>query len=224
MQYSVIVPLLNEREQLPKLVAQLRELVAYSSCEIILVDGGSSDGSAEIATAAGLRVIQSQRGRALQMNAGASVACGSWLLFLHADTRLPQGALSAIASASVRGAQWGRFNIRISGDSLWFPLISTMINWRSRLSGIATGDQAIFVRRSLFNEVGGYARQPLMEDIELSRQLLKIARPHCLRQRVTTSGRRWQKFGIWRTVLLMWRLRFDYWRGVPAECLAKRYE
>ncbi|WP_444884084.1 TIGR04283 family arsenosugar biosynthesis glycosyltransferase [Microbulbifer sp. PSTR4-B] len=224
MQYSVIVPLLNEREQLPKLVAQLRELVAYSSCEIILVDGGSSDGSAEIAAAAGLRVIQSQRGRALQMNAGASVACGSWLLFLHADTRLPQGALSAIASASVRGAQWGRFNIRISGDSLWFPLISTMINWRSRLSGIATGDQAIFVRRSLFNEVGGYARQPLMEDIELSRQLLKIARPHCLRQRVTTSGRRWQKFGIWRTVLLMWRLRFDYWRGVPAECLAKRYE
>ncbi|USD20508.1 TIGR04283 family arsenosugar biosynthesis glycosyltransferase [Microbulbifer variabilis] len=224
MQYSVIVPLLNEREQLPKLVAQLRELVAYSSCEIILVDGGSSDGSAEIAAAAGLRVIQSQRGRALQMNAGASVACGSWLLFLHADTRLPQGALSAIASASVRGAQWGRFNIRISGDSLWFPLISTMINWRSRLSGIATGDQAIFVRRSLFNEVGGYARQPLMEDIELSRQLLEIARPHCLRQRVTTSGRRWQKFGIWRTVLLMWRLRFDYWRGVPAECLAKRYE
>ncbi|WP_444902902.1 TIGR04283 family arsenosugar biosynthesis glycosyltransferase [Microbulbifer sp. CnH-101-E] len=224
MQYSVIVPLLNEREQLPKLVAQLRELVAYSSCEIILVDGGSSDGSAEIAAAAGLRVIQSQRGRALQMNAGASVACGSWLLFLHADTRLPQGALSAIASASVRGAQWGRFNIRISGDSLWFPLISTMINWRSRLSGIATGDQAIFVRRSLFNEVGGYARQPLMEDIELSRQLLKIVRPHCLRQRVTTSGRRWQKFGIWRTVLLMWRLRFDYWRGVPAECLAKRYE
>ncbi|WP_445356767.1 TIGR04283 family arsenosugar biosynthesis glycosyltransferase [Microbulbifer sp. ANSA002] len=224
MQYSVIVPLLNEREQLPKLVAQLRELVAYSSCEIILVDGGSSDGSAEIAAAAGLRVIQSQRGRALQMNAGASVACGSWLLFLHADTRLPQGALSAIASASVRGAQWGRFNIRISGDSLWFPLISTMVNWRSRLSGIATGDQAIFIRRSLFNEVGGYARQPLMEDIELSRQLLKIARPHCLRQRVTTSGRRWQKFGIWRTVLLMWRLRFDYWRGVPAECLAKRYE
>jgi rSAM/selenodomain-associated transferase 2 len=224
VQYSVIVPLLNEREQLPKLVAQLRELVAYSSCEIILVDGGSSDGSAEIAAAAGLRVIQSQRGRALQMNAGAAVACGSWLLFLHADTRLPQGALSAIASASVRGAQWGRFNIRISGDSLWFPLISTMINWRSRLSGIATGDQAIFVRRSLFNEVGGYARQPLMEDIELSRQLLKIARPHCLRQRVTTSGRRWQKFGIWRTVLLMWRLRFDYWRGVPAECLAKRYE
>ncbi|WP_444886919.1 TIGR04283 family arsenosugar biosynthesis glycosyltransferase [Microbulbifer sp. JMSA008] len=224
MQYSVIVPLLNEREQLPNLVAQLRELVAYSSCEIILVDGGSSDGSAEIAAAAGLRVIQSQRGRALQMNAGASVACGSWLLFLHADTRLPQGALSAIASASVRGAQWGRFNIRISGDSLWFPLISTMVNWRSRLSGIATGDQVIFIRRSLFNEVGGYARQPLMEDIELSRQLLKIARPHCLRQRVTTSGRRWQKFGIWRTVLLMWRLRFDYWRGVPAECLAKRYE
>ncbi|WP_444919669.1 TIGR04283 family arsenosugar biosynthesis glycosyltransferase [Microbulbifer sp. CnH-101-G] len=224
MQYSVIVPLLNEREQLPKLVAQLKELVAYSSCEVILVDGGSSDGSAEMASAAGLKVIHSQRGRALQMNAGASVARGNWLLFLHADTRLPQGALSAIASASVREAQWGRFNIRISGDSAWFPLISTMINWRSRLSGIATGDQAIFVRRDLFNNVGGYAPQPLMEDIELSRQLLKTARPHCLRQRATTSGRRWQKFGIWRTVLLMWRLRFDYWRGVSAECLAKRYE
>ncbi|GAB2877846.1 TIGR04283 family arsenosugar biosynthesis glycosyltransferase [Microbulbifer echini] len=224
VQYSVIVPILNEREQLPELVAQLKDLVAFSSCETILVDGGSSDGSVEMATTAGLRVIRSRRGRALQMNAGASVARGNWLLFLHADTRLPKGALSAIASASVRGAQWGRFNIRICGDSAWFPLISTMINWRSRFSGIATGDQVMFVQRSLFKEVGGFAPQPLMEDIELSRQLLKTTRPHCLRQRAMTSGRRWQRFGILRTILLMWRLRFDYWRGVPAESLAKRYE
>ncbi|WHI52316.1 TIGR04283 family arsenosugar biosynthesis glycosyltransferase [Microbulbifer sp. MLAF003] len=158
------------------------------------------------------------------MNAGAAIACGNWLLFLHADTRLPQGALSAVASAVAQGAEWGRFNIRIEGRSLWFPLISNLINWRSRLSGIATGDQAIFVRRTLFEKIGGYARQPLMEDVELSRQLLKISRPYCLHQRVSTSGRRWEKFGVLRTVLLMWRLRFAYWRGVPADTLARRYE
>ncbi|MFA0811830.1 TIGR04283 family arsenosugar biosynthesis glycosyltransferase [Microbulbifer epialgicus] len=224
MQYSVVVPLLNEREQLPDLIVQLKELEASTSCEIILVDGGSTDGSVEIATKEGLQVISSLRGRASQMNAGAAVACGNWLLFLHADTRLPQDALSAVASAVAQGAEWGRFNIRIDGESFWFPLISTMINWRSRLSGIATGDQAIFVRRSLFEKIGGFARQPLMEDVELSRQLVKIARPYCLHQKVSTSGRRWQKFGVLRTVLLMWRLRFDYWRGVPAKSLAKRYE
>ncbi|BBM02374.1 TIGR04283 family arsenosugar biosynthesis glycosyltransferase [Microbulbifer sp. GL-2] len=224
MQYSVVVPLLNEREQLPELIVQLKELKAFSSCEIILVDGGSTDGSVEIANAEGLQVISSPCGRATQMNTGANFACGNWLLFLHADTRLPHGALNAIASAIAQGAEWGRFNIRIDGGNFWFPLISTMINWRSRLSGIATGDQAIFVRRTLFERLGGFARQPLMEDVELSRQLLKIARPHCLQQKVTTSGRRWQKFGVLRTVLLMWRLRFDYWRGVPVESLARRYE
>lgn len=224
MQCSVIVPLLNEREQLPELTAQLRELQASNSCEIILVDGGSSDNSVIFATAAGFRVIASERGRAAQMNAGAAAARGHWLLFLHADTRLPQGALSTIAAAAVQGAEWGRFDVRICGNSVWFPLIATMINWRSRLSGIATGDQAIFVRRALFERLGGYVRQPLMEDIELSRQLLKVARPFCLHQQITTSGRRWQKFGVLRTVLLMWRLRFDYWRGVPAASLAKRYE
>ncbi|WKD51296.1 TIGR04283 family arsenosugar biosynthesis glycosyltransferase [Microbulbifer spongiae] len=224
MQYSVVVPLLNEREQLPELAVQLRELQTPGSCEIILVDGGSSDNSVEIATAAGFPVIVSERGRAAQMNAGAAAACGHWLLFLHADTRLPRGALDAIAAAALQGAQWGRFDIRIRGDSVWFPLIATLINWRSRLSGIATGDQAIFVRRALFERLGSYARQPLMEDIELSRRLLKVARPFCLHQRSTTSGRRWQKFGVLRTVLLMWRLRFDYWRGVPAASLAKRYE
>lgn len=224
MQYSIVVPLLNEREQLPELITQLKELKAFSSCEIILVDGGSTDGSVEIANAEGLQVISSPCGRATQMNIGANFACGNWLLFLHADTRLPQGALNAIASAVAQGAEWGRFNIRIDGGNFWFPLISTMINWRSRLSGIATGDQAIFVRRTLFEQLGGFARQPLMEDVELSRQLLKTTRPHCLQQKVTTSGRRWQKFGVLRTVLLMWRLRFDYWRGVPVESLARRYE
>lgn len=224
MTCTIVVPLLNERQQLPELSAHLRALDEQAGCEVILVDGGSSDGSVELATAAGLHVISAPRGRARQMNAGAAVASGDWLLFLHADTRLPPGALEAIWQASATGCHWGRFDLCISGDSFWFPVIATLINWRSRLSGIATGDQGIFVRRDLFERLGGFPVQPLMEDIELSKRLRKISRPACIGARATTSGRRWQKNGVVRTVLLMWRLRFAYWRGVPAELLARRYD
>ncbi|MCX2843029.1 TIGR04283 family arsenosugar biosynthesis glycosyltransferase, partial [Microbulbifer thermotolerans] len=214
MRFSIVVPLLNEREQLPQLIGHLRALQARDNCEVIFVDGGSDDGSVEFLSAAGLTVIAAQRGRARQMNAGAAAAGGDCLLFLHADTRLPENALENIERALLRGKCWGRFDVRISGNSIWFPLIATLINWRSRISGIATGDQGIFVRRDLFEELGGFADQPLMEDIALSGRLLELARPACIRARVTTSGRRWQKYGVLRTVLLMWRLRFDYWRGV----------
>ncbi|MCX2781422.1 TIGR04283 family arsenosugar biosynthesis glycosyltransferase [Microbulbifer thermotolerans] len=224
MRFSIVVPLLNEREQLPQLIEHLRSLLARDNCEVIFVDGGSDDGSAEFLSTAGLTVIAAQRGRARQMNAGAEAASGDCLLFLHADTRLPENALENIERALLRGNCWGRFDVRISGNSIWFPLIATLINWRSRISGIATGDQAIFVRRDLFEELGGFADQPLMEDIALSGRLLELARPACIRARVTTSGRRWQKYGVLRTVLLMWRLRFDYWRGVSAEQLARRYD
>ncbi|MCX2834335.1 TIGR04283 family arsenosugar biosynthesis glycosyltransferase, partial [Microbulbifer thermotolerans] len=214
MRFSIVVPLLNEREQLPQLIGHLRALQARDNCEVIFVDGGSDDGSVEFLSAAGLTVIAAQRGRARQMNAGAAAAGGDCLLFLHADTRLPENALENIERALLRGKCWGRFDVRISGNSIWFPLIATLINWRSRISGIATGDQAIFVRRDLFEQLGGFADQPLMEDIALSGRLLELARPACIRARVITSGRRWQKYGVLRTVLLMWRLRFDYWRGV----------
>ncbi|MCO1334372.1 TIGR04283 family arsenosugar biosynthesis glycosyltransferase [Microbulbifer sp. OS29] len=225
MRFSVVVPLLNEKAQLVALLTHLRELESHGNCEIIVVDGGSTDGSVEMLQQSGLRLVYSARGRAVQMNAGAVMARGDWLLFLHADTRLANDALVSLEKNTEReSVQWGRFDISIEGASWWFPLIAGMINLRSRLSGIATGDQAIFVRRSLFEASGGFPPQPLMEDIELSRRLLRKSRPYCLCQKAKTSGRRWQKFGVLRTVLLMWRLRFDYWRGVSAESLAKRYQ
>jgi rSAM/selenodomain-associated transferase 2 len=158
------------------------------------------------------------------MNAGAAVAQGEILLFLHADTILPANAGQAITEAINQGAVWGRFDVCIAGNSAWFPLIATLMNLRSRLTGIATGDQAMFVRRDVFAAVGGFPVQPLMEDVELSRRLLRRSRPACLRVRATTSGRRWEQRGVWRTIVLMWRLRWAYWRGVPASQLAKAYQ
>jgi rSAM/selenodomain-associated transferase 2 len=157
------------------------------------------------------------------MNAGAAAARGGVLLFLHADTALPDGAAGAIEKALAAGARWGRFDVRISGRSAMFPVIATLMNARSRLTGIATGDQAIWVDAALFRQLGGYADLPLMEDIELSRRLLAVSPPACLRERVLTSGRRWEQRGVWRTIVLMWRLRWRYWRGTPAEALAQAY-
>ncbi|MGL6162307.1 TIGR04283 family arsenosugar biosynthesis glycosyltransferase [Microbulbifer sp.] len=221
---SIIVPLLNERNLIAELAKQLQPWQQRHDCEVILVDGGSGDGTAQLARDAGLRVLVSPRGRARQMNCGAASARGEILLFLHGDTQLPVNALELIEDALAEKYRWGRFDVRIAGRSFWFPLIATLINWRSRLSGIATGDQAIFVHRREFEQLGGFPEQPLMEDIELSRRLLKISRPACIGVPVSTSGRRWQSRGVLRTVLLMWRLRFAYWRGVPAETLARRYE
>jgi rSAM/selenodomain-associated transferase 2 len=145
------------------------------------------------------------------------------VLFLHADTRLPADADRIVLDAVQRGASWGRFDVRIEGRSRWLPVVAALMNARSRLSGIATGDQAIFVTRAAFDRVGGFPDQPLMEDIEISRRLRRLARPACLRARVVTSGRRWDTHGAWRTIVLMWRLRWAYWRGAPAQELARRY-
>ncbi len=224
MRLSIVVPLLNERTQLPRLIEHLTPLRDRDDCEILLVDGGSEDGSAELVAEAGFRVLTAPRGRALQMNAGAAASSGDTLLFLHADTRLPDNVLSLVERALADGKSWGRFDLRIGGDSFWFPMIAALINWRSCLTGIATGDQAMFVRRDVYEWVGGFPVQPLMEDIELSKRLRRHSRPACLRARAVTSGRRWQRYGVVRTILLMWRLRFDYWRGVPAKVLARRYE
>ncbi|MDO8384827.1 MAG: TIGR04283 family arsenosugar biosynthesis glycosyltransferase [Polaromonas sp.] len=193
--------------------------------EIIVADGGSSDPSAELALAGGARVVHAPRGRALQMNAGAAQAHAEVLLFLHADTRLPANADELIREALAGGARvWGRFDVAITGRPRMLRLIAVLMNLRSRLTGIATGDQAIFMTRAAFNAVGAFPAQPLMEDIEMSRRLLQLSRPACLRAKVQTSGRRWESRGVWRTVLLMWRLRFAYWRGAAPERLADLYQ
>ncbi|KFI23578.1 TIGR04283 family arsenosugar biosynthesis glycosyltransferase [Nitrosococcus oceani] len=220
--FSIIVPMLNEIELLPDLLAHL-QYWQRQGCEVLLVDGGSQDGSAKVAESIGFKVIRSARGRAVQMNAGATQANGSVLVFLHADTRLPKDGLERISRAIYK-RRWGRFDVHISGDTAMLNMVAFFMNGRSRLTGIATGDQAIFVERTLFEHIQGYPEQPLMEDIELSKRLLCIERPACLSAKVVTSGRRWLQRGIWRTIGLMWRLRWAYWRGVPPEQLVKRYE
>lgn len=220
---SIVVPVFNEAGILPELCTHLSGY-AQQGIEILLVDGGSDDATVSLATRAGIKVIASERGRAVQMNAGAAVARGDVLLFLHADTRLPANALQAISAGLHGKYDWGRFDVAIEGAHWMFLIIGQMMNLRSRLTGMATGDQAIFMTREVFNRVGGFPDQPLMEDIEISLRLRALSRPLCLSQKITTSGRRWQKHGIWRTIFLMWRLRWAYWRGVPAIRLASLYQ
>jgi rSAM/selenodomain-associated transferase 2 len=220
---SIVIPVLNEQTRIAAALQALAPL-RQQGHELLVVDGGSTD--ATLARCAGLAdaVLHAPPGRARQMNAGAAAARGEVLLFLHADTSLPGDAPTAIAHALARGAGWGRFDVHIQGRARMLPVVAAFMNWRSRWSGIATGDQAMFVRRDLFDAVGGFPDQPLMEDIELSRRLgLRGHRPACLRQRVTTSGRRWDERGVWRTIVLMWRLRWKYWRGTPATTLARMY-
>ena len=223
MKLSIIVPVWNESATLPALLDHL-QLVRANGVEVIVVDGGSSDGSTDIVSRAGVRVIRSEHGRARQMNAGARAAAGDVLLFLHADTRLPDGATEHIAKALQDHRQvWGRFDVEVQGTSRMLRVVARFINLRSRLTGIETGDQAMFVARRAFRMVGGYPDQPLMEDVELSRRLRELSWPVCLRAQVRTSGRRWETRGVWKTILLMWRLRWSYWWGASAEDLARMY-
>jgi rSAM/selenodomain-associated transferase 2 len=218
MKVSVIVPVLNEAPGIAAALAALQPLRRRGH-EVIVVDGGSSDGTAALAAPLADRVIAAPRGRGAQMNAGAAAASGDALLFLHADTRLPAEADAAVVVA-LQQRPWGRFDVRIEGRSPLLAVVALCMNWRSRLTGIATGDQAIFVRR---REFPGFAQIPLMEDIAFSRQMKRVSRPACLRPKAVTSGRRWERHGVWRTIVLMWRLRFAYWLGAPPEELARRY-
>jgi len=220
---SIIVPVLNESRSLPFFLEYLASLDSKDH-EIIFVDGGSQDSTTGLIETAGFRLLEAKRGRARQMNTGARAAAGEILLFLHADTRLPDNAAEHIKEALANALHcWGRFDVFIDGRACLLRLVGFMMNWRSRLTGIATGDQAIFVMAPSFWKAGGFPEQPLMEDIELSKHLLCLSRPACLRQRAVTSGRRWEQYGVWRTTILMWRLRWAYWRGVPAEQLANAY-
>jgi rSAM/selenodomain-associated transferase 2 len=222
---SIIVPALDEAAGIASALAALQDF-RKRGAEVIVVDGGSRDGTAEIARPLADRVTVAPRGRAAQMNAGAAVAQGDVLLFLHADTTLPPHAdallLDALPAPDARRV-WGRFDIQIAGRSSMFAVIAPMMNWRSQLSGIATGDQAMFVTRQAFAAVGGFPEIPLMEDIALSKKLKRLSRPLCLAAPVVTSGRRWEQKGILRTIFLMWRLRLAYFFGAEPSVLARRY-
>jgi rSAM/selenodomain-associated transferase 2 len=221
---SIIVPCLNEADGIAGTLASLAPLRARGA-EVIVVDGGSSDGTAERAAPHANCVLSAPRGRAAQMNAGAARARNEILLFLHADTLLPESADALIVDGLKRSRRgWGRFDVAISGRSPLLRVVAWLMNVRSRLTGIATGDQAIFVTRSLFTAAGGYPEIALMEDIALSRRLKRFGAPLCLRHRLIASGRRWEKYGVLRTILLMWRLRFAYWLGADPAKLAVRYD
>ena len=219
---SIIMPVLDEAANIETALAALAPYRARS-VEIIVVDGGSSDGTAELARPLADRVIAAARGRSLQMNAGAATAQGDVLLFLHADTRLPENADRLLLDGLARsGRSWGHFNVRIDGGGLLRVVAATM-NLRSRLTGIATGDQAMFVARAAFESVGGFPPIALMEDVALSARLRRIGRPCALRARATTSARRWRTHGTLRTVLLMWRLRLRFFFGADPAKLARAY-
>jgi len=221
---SIIVPCLNEAEGICDMLAALAPLRARGA-EVIVVDGGSTDGTAECAAPHADCVIGAPRGRAAQMNAGAARARNEILLFLHADTLLPESADALIVEGLKRSRRgWGRFDVAISGSHPLLRVVAWLMNVRSRLTGIATGDQAIFTTRSLFTAAGGYPSIALMEDIALCKQLKRFGPPLCLRHRLTASGRRWEKHGVVRTILLMWRLRLAYWLGADPGKLAIRYE
>ncbi len=221
---AIVVPLLNEAQVLPSLLAALLRL---QPAELVFVDGGSHDGSLEYLTGhpqyqRDFTLVSGVRGRAAQMNLGAQQTRADILLFLHADTRLPDDALRHI-----QVGQWGRFDINFHDNqnpkSALLSVVATMINIRSRVSGIATGDQAMYARRELFEQVNGFDDLSLMEDVALSKKLKRYARPHCITRKAATSARRWQQKGICKTVLLMWALRFAYFVGVPSGWLGKAY-
>jgi len=219
---SIIIPAVDDAECLGTTLAALARL-RHAGHEIIVVDGGSRDDTRGSARGYADRVLVAGRGRARQMNAGAAAANGDVLVFLHADSLLPGDAEAAIAHALTVSC-WGRFDVRLWGREWSFRIIETFMNLRSRITGIATGDQAIFVDREVFAMLGGYPEIPLMEDVAISRLLKAVARPACLRQRVVTSARRWRANGIARTVILMWRLRLAFALGADPRSLAHRYE
>lgn len=218
LKLSIVIPVLNEAPVIEATLAALAPLRARGH-EVVVADGGSEDATRELAAAFADRVVIAPRGRARQMNAGAAVASGDALLFLHADTRLPANADDLIFH-SLKKKSWGRFDVAIEGRSTLLPTVAFLMNLRSRLTGIATGDQAIFVRRGVF---AGFPEIALMEDVAFSKAMKRRSPPACLRATVMTSGRRWDRHGVLRTIVLMWRLRLAYFLGAAPDDLARRY-
>jgi rSAM/selenodomain-associated transferase 2 len=225
MKIAIVVPVFNEALAVPRFLAHVADskVTENQDFELVFVDGGSTDNTTALIQDAGLRVISSPKGRAWQMNAGAAQTTGDVLLFLHADTQLPQNALKAITTSLAGKICWGRFDVRIAGKPWMLGVVARMMNWRSRLTGIATGDQAMFMTRTAYQAIGGFPEQALMEDIEASRRLRQLSRPACISSPLVTSGRRWESKGVWTTIFLMWRLRWAYWRGQNPKQLAELY-
>ena len=219
---SIIIPTLNEEQTLP-ITLQLLQPLKEEGVEIIVVDGGSVDETLTVAEQYGTQTVQSKAGRARQMNAGAACAKGELLLFLHADTQLSSNAFTLLNKLTDKQLCWGRFNVNLDGSQFVYRIIENMMNWRSCLTGIVTGDQAMFVSKSLFEQVGGYPNIDLMEDIAMSKKLKKLAAPICIRRAVLTSSRRWEENGILKTVLFMWALRSAFFFKVDSAKLAKKY-
>ena len=220
MKISIIIPVLNDEKNLSQL---LNHLSCNDDVEIIVVDGGSHDNSLFIAQEQAATVMVSKAGRAIQMNSGAQIATGDVFLFLHADTLLPDSALSSIVSRCTEHDCWGRFDVHLSNDKFIYRVIERFINLRSRLTSVATGDQAIFIKKDLFDRVGGYPEIALMEDVAFCKLLKKHSKPHCLKDSVVTSSRRWESNGVIKTILLMWKLRLYYFLGVSPNKLNKMY-
>jgi rSAM/selenodomain-associated transferase 2 len=219
---SIVMPVLDEAAGIVEHLAPLQPWRA-AGVEVVVVDGGSVDRTVELATPLCDRVVPATRGRALQMNAGAAVARGRLMVFLHADTTLPDGARERLLALARGGPTWGRFDVRLAGRHPLLRVVAAAMNWRSRLTAVATGDQAMFVSRELFAKVGGFPAIPLMEDVALSKRLRRECAPVCLRERAVTSGRRWEQGGALRTVCLMWSLRLAYFLGVAPARLARWY-
>lgn len=220
---SIVLPVLDEAEHLPRLLEQLAP-ARERGAEVVVVDGGSRDRSVALAEAAGVRVIRACRGRARQLQAGVDASSGEAIWLLHADSDIdPFSDQHIVWALANTGRLWGRFSVRLTGRSPLLRLVGQAMNVRSRLTGIATGDQGIFVLRDALERIGGIPRQPLMEDVELSIRLRRICPPICLPKRITTSARRWESRGVLRTIALMWSLRLAYWRGVDPSILAERY-
>ena len=219
---SIIIPVLNEAGAIVELLEHLQQF-RHQGAKVIVVDGGSSDDTPALSRPLADCVTTSARGRGRQMNAGAAQASTDVLLFLHADTFLPPGALARVSAAVGSGACWGRFDVRLAGTIGGLGMVALMMNWRSRLTGIATGDQAIFVTREAFERHGGFAVIALMEDIVFSRRMRAESRPACLTEKVTTSARRWEKNGLLRTILTMWWLRLRFYFGANPDDLAREY-
>jgi rSAM/selenodomain-associated transferase 2 len=220
---SIVIPALNEAAGIAETLAALAPARARGS-EVVVVDGGSQDATVRVAQPLADRVLAAPRGRARQMNAGAAAARGDVLLFLHADTVPPPDVDRLVHTVVAAGAAWGCFDVTIRGRHPALAAVAWCMNWRSRLTGVATGDQGLFVARAPFEAVGRYPDLPLMEDVALSKALRARHRPARVRARLATSGRRWEQHGVWRSIWLMWRLRYAYWRGADPAMLAKRYE
>ncbi len=222
MRFSIIIPALNEASTIQSCLLGLQSI--RNRAEIILVDGGSTDNTLELAESLVDITIISAKGRAIQMNTGAEIATGDILVFLHADTFLPYDALELLNQAiNSENKHWGRFDIQLRGTQYLLKVIATLMNWRSRITGIATGDQVIFVNKTLFDSIGGYPDIALMEDICICTTLKKISPPICLGAKVSSSGRRWEKNGVFKTILLMWCLRLQYFLGARPETLSILY-